>query len=374
MTRTTHRYARLLTLVFLAILATACLAQMQVPKPAPHLTVAWGPVLSDQRATSVAVGWATDIPSRCRVVCGGRRFLSASKGIYHRTVIAGLKPNHSYRYAVEAFAGAEKARSAAYEFRTPPAKMPRWSFIVFGDTRTNHDAHRSVVNGILRALPRPFFIVHTGDLVEEGNAIAEWDTFFDIERPILGTVPFYPCMGNHEPDSKYYYDLFPVPSGGGPHREAWYSFRRDNAVIIGLDTEREIEAQVAFLDAELTKAERDHVRWKFVFFHRPIYSSGSHGGSAEEQKAWAPVLVKHKVTAVFCGHDHLYEHSLADGVNYFTSGGGGAPLYAVGQKPNPYHVKGVSTYHFIQVLVRPTNVEIRVVRPNGVLIDRVVVK
>ena len=147
-----------------------------------------------------------------------------------------------------------------------------------------------------------------------------------------------------------------------------------NAVIIGLDTEREIEAQVAFLDAELTKAERDHVRWTFVFFHRPIYSSGSHGGSAEEQKAWAPVLVKHKVTAVFCGHDHLYEHSLADGVNYFTSGGGGAPLYAVGQKPNPYHVKGVSTYHFIQVLVRPTNVEIRVVRPNGVLIDRVVVK
>ena len=376
MTRALHRYARPLIALLAASLAIACLAQSTkpaVPTP-PRLVVAWGPVLSDQRASSVAVGWATSLPSRSYVVCGGKKFLGGPVGIYHRAVVTGLKPSRTYRYAVEAFHAAQKARSAAFEFRTVPAKMPRWSFIVFGDTRTNDAPHRSVINGILRALPRPYFIIHTGDLVEDGNVSGEWDSFFAIERALLGTIAYYPCMGNHEPDSKYYYDLFPVPSGGGPHREAWYAFRRDNALIVGLDSERDVAAQVAFLEGQAKRAEKDHVKWKFCFFHRPPYSSGTHGGAEDLQKAWVPILTKYHFTAVFNGHDHLYEHSFAGGVHYFTSGGGGAPLYAVGSKPNPYHVKAMSTYHFLQVLVRPTSVEVRAIRPNGVLIDDVVVK
>jgi hypothetical protein len=354
---------------FLLALGAACLAQQR-----PQLRVAWGPVLSDETSKSVAVGWATNMTSSSRVVCGGKAFRSRTTGLYHRVVIAGLRPGKTYRYAVEASAPGQKARTAAYLFHTPPARLASWSFAVFGDTRSGHQAHRSVVAAILRASPRPWLAVNTGDLVAEGSKAPEWDTFFDIERSLLATLPYYPCMGNHEQDSQFYYDLFPVPSGGGPHRRAWYSFRFGGALFVGLDSEKDLAAQAPFLEAQAGEAEKNGVRWKFAFFHEPAYSSGTHGGSVPIQNAWVPVLRKHRFTAVFCGHDHVYEHSLADGVNYFTSGGGGAPLYSVGAKPNPYSVKAVSTYHYIQVLVRPTLLQVRAITPSGELIDRVVIK
>lgn len=374
-------WRRLAAVVCPLLLTAACLVQA-APPSSGRLAVAWGPVLSNQRATSIEVGWATNVASRGDVVCGGKRFPSTSTTRYHRAVITGLLPARSYRYAVEAAAGDQHARSAVFEFRTPPTLAERWSFVVFGDTRSDHPAHRAVVNAIMRVQPRPYLTIHTGDLVAEGEKAPLWDTFFSIERALLGTIAYYPCMGNHEAGSLFYYDTFPVPPGGGPSHKAWYSFRafpkdrRSSALFVCLNTElpHDFAEQARFLADAAQKADRDHVRWRFAFWHRPAYSSGSHGGSVAEQKMWVPVLEKYKFTAVFAGHDHLYERSLAHGVTYFTAGGGGAPLYPVHVKPNPYSVKAVSTHHFLQVLVSPSDVRVIAYKPDGTVFDRVSLK
>jgi hypothetical protein len=59
---------------------------------------------------------------------------------------------------------------------------------------------------------------------------------------------------------------------------------------------------------------------------------------------------------VFMGHEHLYNHSRRDGVDYFITGGAGAPLYAPPQDGGYYHyLVATVTNTDYQVNVYPAN-------------------
>ena len=75
----------------------------------------------------------------------------------------------------------------------------------------------------------------------------------------------------------------------------------------------------------------------FVFLHhyyvrpaRPRYAGPSRSGFVDlaARDRLHALMVKYKVRAVFCGHNHIYYHTVQDGVDYYISGGGGAPLDA----------------------------------------------
>jgi hypothetical protein len=68
--------------------------------------------------------------------------------------------------------------------------------------------------------------------------------------------------------------------------------------------------------------------------------------------ALMPVFEKYKVTAGFFGHDHNYQHYLKNGVHYFTTGGGGAPLYDVDEPPEGITKKVSRTENFVVVSVK----------------------
>jgi hypothetical protein len=361
---------RTITLRRLACLtAFWCCLGLALAQQNQPLRVMWGPVLSDVTSTSARLAWATNRPARGRVLSEGVEWRSAGSGIYHQVQLTGLAPGREYEYLVQVRAGHEQAQSDHYVFRTPPLGLSNWSFLVFGDTRSNHDDHRAVVRAMLRVLPRPWLILHTGDLVADGRMQDQWTVFFEIEKPLLGTIPYYPCLGNHEHESGYYYDFWPLPAGGGPQGKAWYRFELGGAVFIVLNSERQLEEQRNFLAQELARAEQERIRWRFLCWHRPPYSSGSHGGAPDIQQKWVPIIERYGATAVFCGHDHAYEHSVKNGVHYVTSGGGGAPRYPVGVKPNPYALKAAAVLHFLQVQVSPMSVGIRAIRPDGRLLD-----
>src|SRR6185436_16025744 len=61
----------------------------------------------------------------------------------------------------------------------------------------------------------------------------------------------------------------------------------------------------------------------FVFFHHPIYSSARRHGSDFRLRAFLePLFVKYGVSAVFSGHDHVYERfKPQNGITYFVVGG-----------------------------------------------------
>src|SRR5205085_2023216 len=88
------------------------------------------------------------------------------------------------------------ARSEELTLAPPPAPGEPVTFLVYGDTRTNGDDQRRVIDAM--AAEDADAVLNTGDLVATGGEPGEWDTFFAIEYPLLARTPIYPCVGNHE--------------------------------------------------------------------------------------------------------------------------------------------------------------------------------
>ena len=88
---------------------------------------------------------------------------------------------------------------------------------------------------------------------------------------------------------------------------------------------------------------------------------------------WTPLYEKYGVDAVFSGHDHCYSRGEKNGVQYFVSGGGGAPLYPRDPRPDPLDLNTVvyfeRTLNYLRVHVVGDFVEIDSVRGDGTLIE-----
>jgi hypothetical protein len=82
------------------------------------------------------------------------------------------------------------------------------------------------------------------------------------------------------------------------------------------------ERQVAWVDKSLAESV---AVWKVVVVHHPPYSSAKrHGSALDIRKALEPLLVRHKVAAVFSGDDHVYQRvTPQQGVQYFVTGAAG---------------------------------------------------
>ena len=249
-------------------------------------------------------------------------------------------------------------------FRTAAAPtQTTFSFVAFGDTRTNHAAHAQVVSSIVSLAPD--FVLHTGDMVENGRAPDQWTTFFSIEGNLMRQAPWYGVLGNHERNSPLYFEAFQLPGN-----ERWYSFDYGNAHLVGLEIDGYASfapgsAQMLWLANDLAQT-RQH--WKVVFFHIPPYSSGAHGGDLQVRAALEPLFLRYGVDLVFNGHDHDYERSVSSGIVYIVTGGGGAPLYDK-VNSNPASLYFTSTYHSVQVTVAGSLLSATGVRSDGVAFD-----
>ncbi|HID61559.1 MAG TPA: hypothetical protein EYP49_02255 [Anaerolineae bacterium] len=243
-----------------------------------------------------------------------------------------------------------------------PAQGGSLTFMVLGDTRTDHTAHQSVVDMMLTAGPPPFYL-HTGDFVDDGSVMSQWDTFLDIERDLMAVSTLYPSMGNHERNHQNYFDMLDPP---GP----WYSFDSGDAHFVCLQVDGYGDytpggSQYDWLVSDLAGTFKP---WKFVFFHIPPYSSGGHGSDLDVRQALAPLFEQYGVAIVFNGHDHDYERSVANGVTYIVTGGGGAPPYPK-IHDNPAGVYFESVYHFVQITISGDTLYGVAIEPDGTEFD-----
>ncbi len=255
-------------------------------------------------------------------------------------------------------------------FTTPPApKDPAsFEFVVYGDTRTRHDVHRKVIGAILK-YSSPQFVLHTGDLVADGADSAQWPVFFDIERELLRKVAFFPSLGNHERNNPQYYEFFDVST-------PYYSFNWGNAHIIALNSDignvshskaaRDAywSEQTRWLEEDLAKSQSADFRFVFAH-HPPLTAVARRQGDNPQMTALMPMFEKYKLTAGFFGHDHNYQHYVKNGVQYFITGGGGAPLYDVDKPPEGITKMVVSTEHFLKVKVDGKTVHVEAIKLDG---------
>jgi acid phosphatase len=74
------------------------------------------------------------------------------------------------------------------------------------------------------------------------------------------------------------------------------------------------------------------------------------------------LFAKHKVDAVFAGHEHYYQRRMVDGIVHVITGGGGAPVYD--------REEDGGFFHFVCVTVDGDKVSGEVIDINGKMRDK----
>jgi predicted MPP superfamily phosphohydrolase len=309
--------------------------------------------------------------------------------VQYQADLTGLRPNTDYVYAVDVD-GQEIGSTGQMRFRT--AGPGPFSFIVLGDSGWGDP--RSNAQGLIAqriAAEQPALVIHTGDLVYPVGSFEYYQrNYFNYYSTIMATVPFFPCPGNHDydmPNASPYVAVHSVPTNGvpAPDRGRYYSYDWGNAHFVSIDAHHCLERAVNGNGPMLRWLENDlrstRQFWRIVYFHYPPYATGQNVN--DPQSMWArqhvvPILENHGVQLVFSGHEHSYQRSLpirksnfvapGTGTNYITSGGGGAILYAVPDKPMIAFAR--SMYHYLTADVQGTRITIRSILQDGVELER----
>lgn len=344
-----------------------------------------GPYLQDLAPTSITVMWQLDQVHPAKLTIegpGGARTIDLPGERVTEARVDGLTPASRYRYRVELVdAGTANGKMWEGEFATAPpvGKDVPFTFLVIGDSRYGMDSHRRVVERMGQEVPD--FVLGTGDMVDDGSRQDQWQQFFDVENRLLRDNAYFPAVGNHDRQGRgrtadTYRAYFSVPENGN-ETERYYAFTFANSRFLILDSNIysfALTDQTAWLERQLMAARQDAaIRHIFIVMHHPPFSISLHGGAKDLRERWTPLFERYQVSAVFSGHDHVYERAEDDGVRYFVSGGGGAPLYPRRPKSDPIDLAAVKkferVFHFLRVSVASQRVEVTGVRADGTTIE-----
>ena len=239
-----------------------------------------------------------------------------------KVTVNGLDPGTTYIYQV----GDGTNWSATREFTTTTS-TDKFSFSAYGDlqaTGAADMAHWIAAAATLEAMDqKPFFSLNVGDIVDNDNNWgyhSHYSSLFD-QRTGFANIDMVATYGNHEYmgtpnadiikflnghptlESSDKYDIAKVGDGT-------YASVYGNMIVIGLDWEskgggytavqRQTE-QGKWLDEVLT-AHAD-ITWKIITLHYEIPNTSF---TPTSMATLGPVLDKHNVQVVFCGHGHSF--------------------------------------------------------------------
>lgn len=238
--------------------------------------------------------------------------------------------------------------------------------LIYGDTRTNERVHKNVLKTMLSHNPTDIF--NTGDLVFCKNSSKNWNSFIETTSEARSKANYYPIIGNHEKNSTKYFEIFKLPEN-----EEWYTITISNIAFIVLNSNKDIKQgseQYNWLEKQLSVSQKENA-FTIVLFHHPPFSSGTHRKDPKKaRKSLIPLFEKYGVDAVFSGHVHMYERLHINGIYYFVTGGGGAPLHDVGDR-SPYSQKILKIYHFCQLTLIDGKLQVEAFDIDNNLLEKI---
>ena len=301
--------------------------------------------------------------------------------------LSQLKPHTRYFYRVTCLDGTgNAARSPIGSFQTLPGASDGWAFGILGDTQRNPDVTRKCAEGIFAL--RPNFMLHVGDVVDDGYAKHQW--VFDLMDPcarLFAHVPVFPVIGNHEKNSHFYYDYFHLPEP-----EYCYSFTCGNAEFFMFDSNKPCDrGSEQYQRMEKALAASTAV-WKFAAHHHPCFSSDeddygdNHKGSLKEPftqgdrnaRHLVPLYEKYGVDVAFAGHIHSYERTWPilnlsinqqKGVRYIVSGGGGGGLESAAPQRAWFSIHVQRGHHYCFATIHDRTIQFKAYDLEGRLFD-----
>jgi len=142
---------------------------------------------------------------------------------------------------------------------------------------------------------------------------------------------FFPSPGNHDYQTEEglpYFDYFKLPGN-----ERYYDFIRGDVHFFSLNSNK-AEPDGNGIDSKQAtwlreKLASSYKKWKIVYLHHTVYSSGYHGSNINLQWPFADW----GASAVVYGHDHHYERFEISGIPYFLNGSGGQGLRPIIESP-----------------------------------------
>lgn len=380
-------------LLFVLLFLSACTSHSNAQE-SKEFKVA--PYLQFATKTSMVVMWETKEPATTlveyseAVLNSGEPLLNQKKVLngnrtMHEVVLDGLSPETNYFYRVTSVTESGKEIvSQTYPFKTAVNDSSAYMFALIGDTQRNGRTPwgwERVAKQVWK--DRPNFVVHVGDVVDNGNNLDDWtDEFFPDGQILMSKAPIYPAIGNHENDSPLYYQYIHAPEP-----EYYYTFNYGNAQFFIVDTNRDVSEgseQYNWLEWELAKS---NATWKVVLHHHPPYSSeeNDHGDSWKEASTMGtharnlvPLLEKYNVDFDLFGHTHVYERTwpifqngvnMQNGVIYVNSGGAGGGLEDFAPTRNWFTAELQTGHHYVTFAIFDRTLIYKAIDSDGHMFD-----
>lgn len=350
------------------------------------------PYLQFGTRTSMTVMCETDKASKITVAYAPLQPLTNKASTEAWTNISGvtlsnLQPSTVYYYRVTCTdAESNLLRSDVYSFQTAVEADQPYAFGILGDTQRNPEVTRRCAEGIFAL--RPNFMLHCGDVVDDGFAKNQWvgDLFEPCSR-LFAYVPVYPVIGNHEKNAHWYYDYFSLPDP-----EYYYTFTYGNAQFFMIDSNKDCRPgspQYERLERDLAASK---ATWKFTAHHHPCFSSDEDDygdrwkgsplktirtGDSNAQHL-VPLYEKYGVDIAFAGHIHSYERTwpilqmavnARKGVRYIISGGGGGGLEQAAPQRAWFSLHVQRGHHFCFATVHDRTIQFKAYDIEGRLFD-----
>ena len=242
-----------------------------------------------------------------------------------------------------------------------PSPEPRYVFAAKGDWAAGTKEQAAVTGRMCEfRKTTPFnVVVTTGDNFYRPDGTATQTNFFGPEACLTG----YPghqwraTWGNH--------DLAGDSTGTVLGAERTYTWSEGPVQFFMLDSNRVDAAQTAWLAAELAASQ---ARLKVAVYHHPGLTVGLHENNRPVQERWMPLFEQFGVDLVLNGHNHGYEHSMQNGVDYVVTGGGGAQLYPC-VDDQPWLITCLSVNHFLIVEVEGSKISVKAIGTDGRPVD-----
>ena len=246
--------------------------------------------------------------------------------------------------------------------KTEPVEFKKkYSFIVIGDFGDKGKYFQKEVASVMELYSKDVdFIFTVGDNFYPSGLSSLEDThlqksYLDIYSS-LKLKPWYITLGNHDyrGDLQTYHDYsFINPNWNFPfyYYEVHKFFQKDSfAQFLVSDTNQfyrilkflpyrrnaseESIKQLSWMNERLSK---NSAKWKFVFGHHPIFSSGKHGDTEVLKGDFLKTLSDGNVDIYFSGHEHNLQYlNHPNYETHFIVSGSGSKVRTGGQ--NPYLV------------------------------------
>jgi len=259
------------------------------------------------------------------------------------------------------------------------------NFLVLGDWGRNGEYHQKDVAtqmGLIAAKTNTKFIISTGDNINPGGAMSEFDPVFrysfeDIYTAFSLQCDWYLVLGNHDykinPEAEiayskisrrwkmpahYYSKKFMInkdPSqqvlmvfiDSNPFYKEYYRDPDYIPIVSAQDT----AAQKKWMENVLSDTA-SNIKWKVVVAHHPLFTGGPRKSNPDIigiRGSFKEIMDKYKVDVYVSGHEHSLQHIVPEGKTQYFISGAGSELTNVDYLPETKFAQSINGFMIFTV-------------------------